>query len=298
LALVLSSCGAASSTAGPSPSSAAALSVPQLKYAVIDHVGKPDFCDPDFYPVARVGGEQSNADAQYATIKADSELYSAIVAHEHLPSGDLDAGGRLTVYRAFKELRALVLSPSSDQGYSFKYTVTLATAGTVAQYQIKGGTVTADGKVTVQSRTSTGPPMCPICLAANTLIDTPSGPLRVTRLQVGMLVWTTDAAGQRVAEPLLETGSIDVGTGHLMVHLKLADGRELYASPGHPTANGTPLAALAVGSMLDGSVVTAWELVPYSDNRTYDILPAGPTGKYWANGILMRSTLALEGPGD
>ena len=27
-------------------------------------------------------------------------------------------------------------------------------------------------------------------------------------------------------------------------------------------------------------------------SRTYDILPGGPTGHYWANGILLSSTLS------
>jgi hypothetical protein len=41
-------------------------------------------------------------------------------------------------------------------------------------------------------------------------------------------------------------------------------------------------------------VVTTWELVPYAGDRTYDLLPAGPTGAYWANGILLSSTLAQQ----
>jgi len=48
---------------------------------------------------------------------------------------------------------------------------------------------------------------------------------------------------------------------------------------------------LAVGDELDRSRITLWELVPYSGSRTYDLLPAGPTGMYWANGILLASTL-------
>ena len=295
LALVVAACGATSSTGQPSPSGGPTLSTPQLKYAVIDAVGTPEFCDPDFYPIARAGGEQANADAQYSSIKADASLYSAIVAHEHLPSGDLNASERLTLYRGFKVLRALTLAAAAGQSYTFKYTIGMPAGGT-PQFQLVSGSVTASGAVNVNSRVATGPPNCPICLAANTLIDTPSGTMPVTRLRVGMTVWTLGAAGQRVAQPILETGSIDVGTGHLMVHLRLADGRELYASPGHPTANGAPLGALTVGSALDGSTVSSWELVPYADDRTYDILPAGPTGTYWANGILLRSTLADSVP--
>jgi hypothetical protein len=77
-----------------------------------------------------------------------------------------------------------------------------------------------------------------------------------------------------------------------MVHVRLADGRELLASPGHRTADRRSLGSLASGDEVDGSTITLWELVPYSGSRTYDLLPAGPTGTYWANGILLSSTLS------
>jgi hypothetical protein len=77
-----------------------------------------------------------------------------------------------------------------------------------------------------------------------------------------------------------------------MVHVVLADGRELLVSPGHRTADGRAMGSLHAGDELDGSRVTTWELVPYSQGSTYDLLPAGPTGRYWANGILLASTIA------
>ena len=48
------------------------------------------------------------------------------------------------------------------------------------------------------------------------------------------------------------------------VRLRLADGRELWASRGHRTADGRPLGGLAAGETLDGSRIVLWELVPYS----------------------------------
>ena len=84
---------------------------------------------------------------------------------------------------------------------------------------------------------------------------------------------------------------MDAPAGHRMVHLRVADGRELLASPGHRAASGRTLGSLAVGDLLDGSRVTHWELVAYDGDRTYDLLPGGPTGRYWANGILLASTL-------
>jgi hypothetical protein len=95
-----------------------------------------------------------------------------------------------------------------------------------------------------------------------------------------------------LAAPVLEVGSTAVPASHRMIHLVLADGRELLASPGHKTADGRELGSLAVGDALDGSTIVRWELVPYAAGRTYDLLPAGATGAYWANGILLSSTLA------
>ena len=124
------------------------------------------------------------------------------------------------------------------------------------------------------------------------MIATPSGPVRVTDVRVGMVVWTESSDGIRIAEPVVEVGSMVVPAGHQMVHLVLADGRELLVSPGHRTSDGRALGSLAVGDQLDGSTIKLWELVPYAGDRTYDLLPAGPTGHYWANGILLSSTLA------
>jgi hypothetical protein len=135
-------------------------------------------------------------------------------------------------------------------------------------------------------------PPCPICLAADTLIATPNGDVRVTDIRPGMVVWTAGGDGSRIAAPVVEVGSIAVPAGHMMVHVRLADGRELLASPGHRTGDGRPLGSLAGSDMLDGSKITLWELLPYGGQRTYDLLPAGPTGTYWADGILLSSTLS------
>jgi hypothetical protein len=113
----------------------------------------------------------------------------------------------------------------------------------------------------------------------------------VTDIEPGLVVWTAMADGTRIAAPVLEVGSMQVPASHRMVHLVLADGRELLASPGHRTAGGRQLGSLATGESLDGSTIVRWELVPYSGERTYDLRPAGGTGTYWANGILLSSTL-------
>jgi hypothetical protein len=48
---------------------------------------------------------------------------------------------------------------------------------------------------------------------------------------------------------------------------------------------------LQAGDFLDGARILSVERVLYTGMVTYDILPAGDTGAYWANGILLASTL-------
>jgi hypothetical protein len=287
VAILAIACGSAT----PAPVGAP-LTITQLKYAVLDSEGLPVYCDPDFYPIARQGGEQASAIAKFPEIQADMELYSAIISHEKLSDTNVNDGEKLIIYRVYKNLNALSLTKSGD-GYAFSYRVR-STSG-AASYLMVTGTVRVDGVVTVSSRTPTGAPNCPICLASSTLISTPAGTVRVTDVKPGMIVWTIGIDGARIAAPVLEVGSIHVPAGHLMVHLVLADGRELLASPGHRTADGRQLGLLGRGDSLDGSTIRTWELVPYAGDRTYDLLPTGPTGQYWANGILLSSTLTASG---
>jgi Hint domain len=275
-------------SAAPAPVVGSPLTITQLKFAVLDSVGVPVYCDPDFYPIAREGGEQASAIAKYPAIQADSELYSAIIAHEHLSDTNVNDQEKLVIYRVYKHLNALTLTKSGD---NYAFNVRVLSSNGAASYLMVTGTVRVDGVVTVSSRLPTGAPNCPICLAAGTLIATPSGNIRVTDIKPGMLVWTTAKDGMRIAMPVVKIGSIQVPAGHLMVHLVLADGRELLASPGHRTSDGRQLGLLGRGVSLDGSTITTWELVPYAGDRTYDLLPAGPTGTYWANGIQLSSTL-------
>ena len=272
---------------GSAPAAGSPLPIDALKFRVIDAVGAPVFCDRDSYPVARAGGEEAAGAVAYPKIRANSEQYAAIVAHERLPNppAELDDAQKLTLYRAYKTEEALTFTPSGS-GYSFSYTTSSNTI-----YTRVSGSVSSDGTVSGLTRAPGGRPNCPICLAATTMIATPGGEVGVTGITIGMVVWTQAADGSRVEATVIEVGSTPVPPTHQMVHLTLADGRELWASPGHRTADGRPLGTLAVGAAVDGSVVKTWELVAYSTGRTYDLLPAGATGTYWANGILLSSTL-------
>ncbi len=133
---------------------------------------------------------------------------------------------------------------------------------------------------------------CPICLAGDTLIDTLFGRVPVKYLWKGVPVWTSDKAGHRVAGIILETAKTPVPPEHQMVRLVLGDGRELFVSPGHPTVDGRTVGELSPGDFYDGASVTGVEQVPYDQGATYDILPSGETGFYWANGVLLGSTLS------
>jgi len=62
-------------------------------------------------------------------------------------------------------------------------------------------------------------------------------------------------------------------------------------SAGHPTADGRKVGELKAGDRYDGAVVTSAALVAYTGGATFDVLPAGATGTYWANGVLLGSTL-------
>lgn len=140
------------------------------------------------------------------------------------------------------------------------------------------------------------PRMCPICLASNTMIDAPDGPIGVKDVKVGTIVWSVDRQGERIASEVIRASRSQVPATHRVVHLVMTDGREVWVSPDHPTADGRRVAELRVGDAYENGTVAAAGTVPYWDTATYDLLPASNTGTYWANGILLGSTLAAPSP--
>lgn len=135
------------------------------------------------------------------------------------------------------------------------------------------------------------PRMCPICLAKDTRIATPNGEVQVQDVKIGMKVWSLDANGKKVSSRVTTVAHTPVPKTHRVVHLVLADGRELWVSPDHPTSSGARVGDLRDGQSYDGSTVVSAGLVPYWSDSTYDLLPDSETGMYWADGILMGSTL-------
>jgi hypothetical protein len=135
------------------------------------------------------------------------------------------------------------------------------------------------------------PQVCPICLAEGTMIDAPEGPVNVKDVGKGTIVWTIDASGARVAAPVLEVSRMAAPPSHRVVRLVMADGRETRISPEHPTIDGRHVGDLRAGDVYEGVTVRSAALESYGADATYDLLPEG-IGVYWADGILMGSTLA------
>jgi len=131
---------------------------------------------------------------------------------------------------------------------------------------------------------------CPKCLPPDTLIATPDGDRAISELAPGAAIYTVDAAGQRVVARVVHAASAPVGRGHQMARVTLADGRTVAGSLGHPDAAGRGLGALHAGDALDRSRVARVTVEPFAGERTWDVLPSGPTGLYIANGVVLRST--------
>jgi hypothetical protein len=129
-----------------------------------------------------------------------------------------------------------------------------------------------------------------ICLASGDRIATPTGPALVSQLHAGNMVWTLDGAGRRVAAPVLIVTHVPAPAGHHVLRVRLADGRVVEASAGHPTADGRQVGDLKPGDSLDNSRLVGVERISYVGD-TWDLLPAGPSGAYWANDVLLGSTL-------
>lgn len=272
-------------TPTPIPPLPGGLGPTELKYRVLAEFPDFFFCDPDYYPVARED-EMVLARQRFPELQANSEEFNTILAHNNLTgTTSFSDEQMLLIYREHKRLAALFFEVT-EAGYRFQ----IMSAKTEGNGELITGVIDAQGAITVLQR-DPSIATCPICLAAGTLIETPDGPIPVQNVRPGMLVWTLDRDGRRVAQPVLRVGSTVVPASHQVVELALSDGRLLRVSPGHPTADGRTAGQLQPGDWLDGARIVAAQRIRYTGYATYDLLPAGETGFYWANGILIASTL-------
>jgi hypothetical protein len=260
-----------------------------MKLAVLDAVGGSlDYCDPDLYPVGR-GTPLQNAEARLPQIRADTVTYRAILEHERITPGvSLTSEQKIAIDVDYKQIQSFELRPT---GSTFSFTVYIPDATSSTGNRSMSGSVERTGVVHLEAPGPGTRKRCPICLAAGVTIGTPSGPVPIQSIHVGMAVWTTDATGRRVVARVSLIGRTLAPVGHEVVRLTLADGRTVVVSPGHPTADGRRIGDLRPGDALDGSVVARTALIPYTGVFTFDLLPAGSTGTYFADGILLGSTL-------
>ena len=262
-------------------------SIPELKYLLISNFDQVFYVDPDFYPVAREGQEEKNALEQFPTISANATEFSAILKHLGLPNkGEYTNEEKLRIYREHKKLTLAVEMTVSGDTYHF-----ILRVGEGQGERIEG-TITRSGEIKILKREPSFNTY-PICLAKGTLIDTPSGSVPVEQFSKGMAVWTVDGSGKRATSVVVETTMTPVPASFQVTRVTLSDGRTVTASPGHPTAEGRALGDYQVGDTLDVALVVAVEYVSY-DGNTYDLLPSGATCLYWANGVLLQSTLATN----
>ena len=283
-------------TEGPSPTSAPPTSIPtipsstlsptELKYRVLEQFPDFFFCDPDYYPIARED-EMVLAQQRFPELQANQEEFQTILNHNGLGGqSTFTDEQKLLIYREHKKLAAIFFELVGD-----KYQFQIQTGMEGQQGSLIRGTIDGNGSIEILQQ-DPGFPTCPICLAVGTWIDTPEGLVAVEDLRVGSPVWTMNTSGERIRATILETVRVAVPARHQMVHVVLSDGRELWVSPGHPTADGRTLGDLKIGDFLDGARVRMLESRAYAGFATYDLLPSGDTGFYWADGILMGSTLS------
>lgn len=292
--LFLAACGGSPEVGGPSPTSTPGptKSVPALKLAVLAAVGgRIDYCDPDEYPVPH-GAPAENARARFDLIKRDRVAFAAILEYEGLsPDQEYTEDELIAISDDYKQMQAIELQPSGD---GYRFSVLVPKTGTQSGNETVGGSVDLSGMVEVEDRTPGKPLNCPICLAEGTRIATPIGDVAVEDLAVGMPIWTVDLKGRRVPGVVTRSGRTLAPRGHRVVRILLADGRSVVASPAHPTADGRLIGDLRPGDRLDGSEVLSAVLVAYRGAMTFDVLASGPTGAYFAGGVLLWSTLAIE----
>jgi hypothetical protein len=268
-----------------SPSPTVTLSQYQLEYRLLEKYPDYFWCDPYLWPIVREGQEEKDSLEQFPVIRANTAEFSAILEHLKLADKtDYTDSEKLAIFREHNKLNRAIQMTSS--GNIYDYVIRIIEGQGFAIH----GTVTPSGFIHETKRESSIN-TCPICLVRGTLIGTPNGTIPVEQMKPGLTAWTLDGLGNRVIASVTAASATQVPSPFRVVRISLEDGRSVTASPGHPSATGQALGNYQPGDTLDGAVVTGVKLVDYEGGQTFDILPSGPTGSYWADGILLGSTL-------
>ena len=264
------------------PDTSTALSVSELKYAIEAVTGDAVFCGPPVMP----RDYKQQLLAQFPSVEANAEEYATILKHLNFASTQtLTDDEKDQVVNEHNKLSVISLTKTGT-GYHFS----VRAGKPFTPGDLYEGTISELGAVQITKKTAYAGG-CPVCLALHTKIDTPKGPVAVENITPGMKVWTVTKDGVRVSTDVEKVIRTQVPSDQHVVHLMLTDGRELFVSPGHPIGDGRTIGALQAGDLLNGTLVKEATLVPYTSSYTYDLLPAGHTGQYWAKGILIGSTL-------
>ncbi len=275
---------------GPSIQPGATLDPGDLRLRLIDRFGPRWYCDPDVYPISRATDEATIALQRFPDMQAEGVVFGAVVRHLGLAGvTSFSDAQKLALYQLWKVAVSIALDPLGGGRYRFDYLARPPAGGSLGTET--AGTIDSSGAISIESTASAGAPMCPICLARGTPIDTPAGPIAVERLLLGERVWTLDLAGRRVAGVVIALGSTVAPPDHRVIRLVLADGRAVTASLGHPLADGRRLGDLRVGDVVEGSLVVSVDSLPYGGGETFDLVVSGPTGIYLSDGIPLGSTL-------
>ena len=121
----------------------------------------------------------------------------------------------------------------------------------------------------------------------DTLISTPKGNVKISKIKFGDFVLSYNKEVVRV----IKISKVKV-KNHKVIRVKLDNDVVLKMNLDHPIGPiGPKFRDLMVGHEIDGHSVVLFKLIPYKEKYIYDILPQSRSGTYYANGILIGSSL-------
>jgi len=124
------------------------------------------------------------------------------------------------------------------------------------------------------------------CLHPETKIDTPNGTSFLENLEPGDEVYSQDEHGNRITARVEVTLCRQVKPNHSLLKVDAPRGT-LFASGLHPVADGSPIEHIYLLS-------PRFRATELGIHYTCDIAVTGPTNTYWAEGLLLKSSVGLD----